>query len=117
MEHTITKYGNLIIVALTGDVDLEYSPGLRDALLDNVGKADGIVVDLSGVIMIDSSGIASLLEAFQMSRKRGKGFILADVGEPVMKVLKLARLETVFEIADDVQTARQAMAWICFQAK
>ena len=97
MEHTITKYGNLIIVALTGDVDLDY-----------VGKADGIVVDLSGVIMIDSSGIASLLEAFQMSRKRGKGFILADVGEPVMKVLKLARLETVFEIADDVETARQA---------
>ena len=62
MEHTITKYGNLIIVALTGDVDLDY-----------VGKADGIVVDLSGVIMIDSSGIASLLEAFQMSRKAGQG--------------------------------------------
>ncbi len=110
MEYTVTEKGNLIIVALKGDVDLEYSPELRDALLDAAGKADGIVVDMSGVLMIDSSGVASLLEAFQITRKRGKGLVLADVGESVIKVLKLARLETVFEIVDDVETARQAIA-------
>lgn len=110
MEHTVTEHGNLIIVALKGDVDLEYSPRLRDALLEAAGKADGVVVDMSGVKMIDSSGVASLLEAFQMTRKRGKGFVLADVGESVFKVLKLARLETVFEIAGDVETARQSIA-------
>jgi anti-sigma B factor antagonist len=109
MEHTITEDGNLVIVALKGDVDLKYSPDLRKILLDAVAMAGGVVVDMSGVMMIDSSGIASLLEAFQTARKRGKGFVLADVGDSVTRVLKLARLETVFEITDDIDSARQAV--------
>ncbi|MBT3306641.1 MAG: STAS domain-containing protein [Alphaproteobacteria bacterium] len=110
MEYTVTEQEDLIIVALSGDVDLKYSPDLREILLDAAGKAGGIVVDMSGVMMIDSSGVASLLEAFQMARKRGKGFSLASVGSSVNKVLNLARLETVFDIYDDVETARRAIA-------
>ena len=109
MQHIVTEDGNLVIVALKGDVDLKYSPDLREILLGASAKAGGVVVDMSGVMMIDSSGVASLLEAFQAARKRGKGFVLADVGESVIKVLKLAKLETVFEIVDDVETARQAV--------
>lgn len=68
----------------------------------------GVVVDLSGVTIIDSSGVACLLEAFNSVRHRGKGFILASVDESILRVLKLARLDTVFEIADDVEAARRA---------
>jgi len=111
MEYTVAeKEGNLVIVALKGEVDLKYSADLRKILLDATAKAGGVVVDMSGVRMIDSSGIASLLEAFQTARKRGKGFVLAGAGESVIKVLKLARLETVFEIVDDVETACRQVA-------
>ena len=68
-----------------------------------------VVVDMSGVAVIDSSGVASLLEAFQTARKRGKEFVLASVGESVSRVLKLARLDTVFKITDDVEGAKQAI--------
>lgn len=110
MEHDVTEEDGLVIIALKGEIDLEYSASAREILLEAAGKGAGVVVDLSGVTMIDSSGIAGLLEAFQAARKRGKGFILASVDESVLRVLKLARLDTVFEIADDIEAARQAIS-------
>mgnify|MGYP002725768394 CR=1 FL=1 len=110
MDHTITEEGNLVVVALKGDIDLQYSPKARDVLLEAAGDAHGVVVDMSGVGMIDSSGVASLLEAFQTCRNRGKGFVLAAADEPVFRVLKLARLDTVFEIAEDLEKARKLLA-------
>ncbi len=109
MEHDVSEEDGLVIVALKGEIDLEYSAAAREILLEAAGKGSGVVVDLSGVTMIDSSGVASLLEAFQSARNHGKGFILASVDESVLRVLRLARLDTVFEIADDVEAARQAI--------
>ncbi|MFQ5764061.1 MAG: STAS domain-containing protein [Rhodospirillales bacterium] len=110
MKHAITEEGDLAVVALEGEIDLEFSRRVRDVLLEAVGNYRGVVVDLTGVSMVDSSGVASMLEAFQTARKRGKGFILAAANENVTKVLRLARLDTVFELADDVEAAKQALA-------
>jgi len=110
MQHTITKDGEIMVIALKGDIDLEYSSSMRKVLLDCVAKGRGVAVDLSGVSMIDSSGVASLLEAFQTARKRGKKLILAAPPNSVLRVLKLARLDTVFQIADDVASAKRALA-------
>ena len=110
MELSIVEEGDIAVVTLNGDLDLEHSNRMRQNLLDILGKARAVIVDLAGVTMIDSSGIASLLEAFQTARKRGKGFVLAGAGGSVIKVLKLARLETVFEIVDDVETACRQVA-------
>jgi anti-sigma B factor antagonist len=50
------------------------------------------------VTYIDSSGIASLVEALQDARKRGSRFALVSVSEAVHRVLQLARLDKVFAI-------------------
>jgi anti-sigma B factor antagonist len=55
-------------------------------------------VDLSAVSYIDSSGVANLVEAFQLSRQRGTGFALASVSPAALRVLQLARLDEVFTI-------------------
>ena len=110
MEYTITEENDLVIVALKGEMDLEFGIDMRDVLLGAVGDARGVVVDLSEVSMIDSSGIASLLEAFQSARKRGKDFVLAAVDDSVLRVLKLARLETVFQLEKDIDAAKKALA-------
>jgi anti-sigma B factor antagonist len=102
MKHHIREEGDTIIVAFEDDIDLECSGEARDVLMDCVARGAAIQVDLSGVSMIDSSGVASLLEAFQNARKKGKTFTLAGVGGSVMRVLKLARLDTVFPFADSV---------------
>ena len=102
MKFQVREEGDTRIVVLEGDIDLEFSGDVREVLLESLSKARKVVVEMSGVSLIDSSGVASLLEGFQSARKRGKEFVLAAVGESVMRVLKLARLDTVFSMVEDV---------------
>jgi len=63
-----------------------------------VAEGRDVFVDLSGVSYIDSSGVASLVEAFQASKKKGTRFALVAVNEAALRVLELARLDKVFTI-------------------
>ncbi len=103
MEHTISEQDGVIIAALSGDVDLESSPKAREIMLECVGKKSTVLADLSGVNYIDSSGIASLVEAFQTAKSSGGGFALAAVSDTAMRVLELARLDKVFTIYPTVE--------------
>lgn len=85
-------------VFLDGEIDLERSPQARRVLLDTLARRRALVVDLRAVSYIDSSGVASLVEAYQQARTLKLGFTLAEVGAPVMRVLSLARLDKVFPI-------------------
>ena len=98
MECEIRDEGGISVVALAGDVDLDSSPRVRTALLDCVGVKPAVLVDMSRVSYIDSSGVASLVEAFQNARKSETGFALVDVSEGALRVLELARLDKVFTI-------------------
>jgi anti-sigma B factor antagonist len=97
MKLRVSEVRGWSVVALEGEIDLESSPELRDALLERV-RAGPVLVDLSAVAYIDSSGIASLIEALQAARTRGTHFGLSSPSEPALRVLRLARLETVFPI-------------------
>lgn len=100
MQHEIIDSGAAIVVAFEGDIDLQTSPVARTALLDAAGQGKPVVVDLAQVSYIDSSGVASLVEALQAAKKGGHSLALAAVSEGAMRVLKLARLDSVFTIFD-----------------
>lgn len=101
---------HVTIVALSGEVDLDSSSKVRKTLLECVGAAEAVVVDMSGVSYIDSSGVASLVEAYQAAKKRKTPFSLAHVSQAAMRVFELARLDKVFtihpSIADGLKHAR-----------
>ena len=103
MNHEIREEGGAVIVALEGDVDLQSSPDARKVLLECVGRKKPVLVDLSGVGYIDSSGVASLVESLQTARKSGSSLILVAVSEGALRVLQLARLDKVFTICDSVE--------------
>ncbi len=86
------------VVALSGDVDMESSPKIRGTLLDSVGMKKAVLVDMSDVSYIDSSGVASLVEAYQIARSNKTSFALANVSSSALRVLELARLDKVFTI-------------------
>jgi len=98
VEHEVHADADALVVALRGEVDLEHSPRARAVLLKAVEDAASVLVDLSGVTYIDSSGVASLVEAFQSARGRGSQFALVAMSAPVQRVLELARLDRVFTI-------------------
>ena len=99
-----------IVVAFEGDVDLQSSPEARKVLLETVGKGLPIMVDLSQVGYIDSSGVASLVESFQAARKAGQDLILISVSEGAKRVLELARLDKVFTICDTLEDGIAAIS-------
>ncbi len=103
MNHEIREEPGAVIVALEGDVDLQSSPDARKVLLECVGRKKPVLVDLSGVGYIDSSGVASLVESLQTARKAGSNLILVAVSEGALRVLQLARLDKVFTICDSVE--------------
>ena len=98
MEHRVREEQGSIVVSFEGDVDLEHSPKAREVLLECVAKKQSIFVDLSAVQYIDSSGVASLVEAFQTCKQQGTKFALVAVNASALRVLELARLDKVFTI-------------------
>ena len=90
--------GAWTVVRLGGEVDLSWSQQVRRAVLDALGASQAVAVDLAKVSYIDSSGIAALVEGFQSARGKGQRFVLIEVSDAVLAVLRLARLDKVFTI-------------------
>ncbi|MGB0684133.1 MAG: STAS domain-containing protein [Magnetovibrionaceae bacterium] len=108
MNHEISEQDGFKVVSFDGDIDLETSPEARKVLLDVTSKGGSTLVNLSSVSYIDSSGVASLVEALQSARKKGGSLALVSVSEEALRVLQLGRLDRVFTIHDDVAAATAA---------
>ena len=108
MKHEVIKKQGAAIVVLKGDVDLESSPAAREVLLKSVDGAGKVLVDLSSVTYIDSSGVASLVEALQAAKRNGGKFALVAASDPTRRVLELARLDKVFTMYTTVDEGMKA---------
>ncbi|NQU56626.1 MAG: STAS domain-containing protein [Rhodospirillales bacterium] len=102
MEHEVTERDGAVIVAFSGDVDLQSSPDARKVMLECVARKLPVLIDLSKVNYIDSSGIASLVESLQTARKGGGNLLLVSVSDAALRVLELARLDRVFTICGTI---------------
>jgi anti-sigma B factor antagonist len=98
-----------VIVSPEGDIDLSRSPVLRTTLREAQAKKPArLVVDLSGVDYMDSSGVATLVEALQIARRNNTKMILCGLKERVRSIFEIARLDTVFTIAASQEAAMGA---------
>lgn len=107
MEISTRKIDKAIILDLSGDMDLGNSPAVRKALLREVrdNRTPRVVMNLSKVRYIDSSGVASLVEGLKASREAGSRFILIGLSTSAREVLQLSRLLKIFEIYDNEEEA------------
>ena len=104
MKYNEREESGYKVVEMSGDVDLSCSPEARKQILACLDNSDvGVLVDLSQVSYIDSSGIASLVEGYQTAKKKNVNFGLIGVSDAAMNVLQLARLDKVFPIHDTVE--------------
>jgi anti-sigma B factor antagonist len=108
MTDAIREIDGTLVVMLSGEIDLDRAPAVRRQLLDCVKCQKDVLVDLKAVTYIDSSGIASLVEALQWAKRRGTDLRLVAVSQQAMRVFELARLDKVFVIHPDVDTALAA---------
>jgi anti-sigma B factor antagonist len=93
------------ILDVTGDMDLNGSPTLRKALFEALHQAPKVVLNLSAIRYIDSSGIAVLLEAQRESQRLNRRFVLFGMSPAVHDVFKLTHVIRIFQVADTEEQA------------
>lgn len=98
-----------MVVSPKGEIDLGRSPALREQLGTLVAEGPGrIIIDLSGVTYMDSSGVATLVEALQQCRTANISLTLCSLQDRVRSIFEIARLDMVFTIADSLEQAMEA---------
>ncbi len=86
------------IVEVVGAIDLPHSGAFQEELMVLLEKNPGrIIVDLSRVPYMDSSGLASLVKLLSRSRKKDIDVSLAGLTGRVQSLFEITRLEKVFE--------------------
>lgn len=89
------------VLEITGDLDHGTAPELRQAV-DRLTVADGqlLVLDLTNLKFIDSSGITALLAARNLATEQGGDMALAAVPANTARILRIVGLDRVFTFVD-----------------
>jgi anti-sigma B factor antagonist len=110
MQITERTEEGIPVVSISGDIDLETSPKLREFLKPkSTKKTPCLLLDFSEVNYIDSSGLATLIEYFQVVRGFGGKLALASLSPRVKNVFEIVRLEQIFSLHPDVPSALAAL--------
>jgi len=79
---------------------------LREAVLEQVdGGAKQLLMNMSGVTTMDSSGIGELVSAYTSVNNRGGKLKLLNLPPKINDILQITQLITVFEVYDDEDEA------------
>jgi len=94
----LTVTGDLVI----GDAESTFKRTVTRLLEEGHTR---LLVDLSGVGFLDSSGLGALVRALTQSQKEGGQTKLLRAGPQIRKLLQMTKLDSVFEIHDDMEAA------------
>ena len=87
------------VVALEGEIDLHESPQVLERINPLIAQRSPVVhVDMSRVSYIDSSGLATFIDAMQRIQAYGGEFALVAMRDSVHKIFESSRLDQVFKI-------------------
>ena len=111
LKMALDERGSAIVVRLAGRITSGESARLfRERIRGLIGRQGlkKIVVDLSHVMYIDSTGLAELVSAFTESRNAGIELVLAGLTRKVhdlMQITKLYAIWNIFPTAEDALSA------------
>jgi len=101
-----TNQGDWVVMAVSGEVDMATGPALRDNLLSVLAAGTHrIVLDLSAITFMDSSGLGALLGSQRRARLLEGEIRLAAPSERVVEILRLTNLDRVFDVHPTVAAA------------
>jgi anti-anti-sigma factor len=86
------------LVELHGDIDLEVVEPFRDCVLTGVEQNDDIIVDLTGVTMIDCASLGELVQASHLADRRGRTVSLVAPPPAILRTLAATGLDNAFPV-------------------
>jgi anti-sigma B factor antagonist len=107
MDLTTREDGRVTILTVNGDLVIgEAESAFKKTVTRLLEEGHvNLVVDLQGVGFLDSSGLGALVRALTNSQKEGGQTKLLHAGPQIRKLLEMTRLDSVFEIHEDIETA------------
>ena len=107
MKYEIDKKENYYLIKPKEEkIDATLSPALNaDFVTFEVEGAKNIIVNLENVKYIDSSGLSALLVGNRIFKEKNGAFVICNLNEHVLKLMKIAKLDTVLNLLPSVQEA------------
>lgn len=98
------------VLQLRGELDLSTAAKLEEPLMRRIGQGQPVVVDLTGVDFIDSSGIAVLLRPIRNSNGEGpRVHVATTTGSQVERVFQVAGVMRALPVFSDPEEALNAL--------
>ena len=107
MELTTREDGRVTILTVAGDLVIGEPESTFKRTVTRLLEEGRVhlLVDLARVGFLDSSGLGALVRALTISQKEGGQTKLLNAGPQVRKLLEMTKLDSVFEIHDDLEKA------------
>jgi anti-sigma B factor antagonist len=100
----------IAVVKVQGEVDVYTAPKLREEIHRRLDQGDNrIVVDLTNVAYMDSSGLGVLIGALKRSREENGDLIVASPNPRISRILDVTGLSRIFNVHDDMNGAVTAL--------
>jgi anti-sigma B factor antagonist len=105
----VSERDGTTIIAARGELDMATAPRLRDLAVARLTAGDtSIVLDLTEVEFLDSTGLGTLVAILKRARSLDARLALVVTRPRIMKVFELTALTTAFAIHDHLDAALAA---------
>lgn len=99
----ISLEGNLMnkqqIQSMLDEIDFYFNEGIKK-----------IIIDLSGMKYMNSTGLSILINIFTEARNKGGEVILTNIPEKISQLLIITKLNSIFNIEETVEAAKKVLA-------
>lgn len=109
MIKEIKKIGKVTVMSLQGSLEVSLQEQFKANVLKQIsGDPCSLVISLKEVDFIDSACLGALIAVARRLRERGGDLKLSDLSPEVRSIFQITRLEKVFEIFEDADSAVSA---------
>ena len=109
LETALREVDGTTILDVTGEIDVYTAPQFKDAVNGIIAAGQKhLVVNMTDVTYMDSSGFGALLSATRRLRPQGGTVNLVKVSSAIDRILRITRLNTVFATYDSIDEALAA---------
>lgn len=107
MEITTEICRGILVVKISGEFDMHSTDNFKSIIDDYLVQANlkDIVINMTKLTFIDSSGIGALLGRYKKVSGMGGKLVLCAVAEPVKKILRLSGLLEIINLYEDEAAA------------
>jgi anti-sigma B factor antagonist len=110
LQTAVKDVSGVSVIKVAGEVDVYTCPDLKTTIYEAISAgATDLVIDMTDVSYMDSSGFGTLLGATRRVKPAGGSVALACCSEAIDRMLRITSLDSVFAIYGQVGEAVNAL--------